>query len=668
MPLSASALSPSRPHRMQRRWTEFSHYFRYHGVWSPGVRLMRKWSFRFKLILVLVLLALPVMFVTWYLLVQENARLQETERFVVGARVADAAIVLSASLDKELQALQEHKVTGSADADRAAQFRNLAATVDAAAHVGLEIKSVWEAQAALVERAVTVMGSVQTRSDQLPQAMVALAELSKHALEVGGLQAISDARTATLATLAFEHLPVLRDDVSRLRLAVAQRALITERPSRLSADAIGALVRMGGWVEGAERLLGSTREDLGRLGRSQGDPGIDWSGKLEPISSLVDAARAIVLSPAEDIDSAGFAQSAMAACSALDRLRTRVSARLQRHMELAQTEARRARVVLLAVFFGSLLTSLYAFYSLYLVTNGGLRQLEREMARVASGDLSARPAPLGKDEVGRTMGAMNMALTGLSDLLASVREGASAFSQASRQIAAGNAELSDRDHRANDRLHSLVLSVEKYRNELEAGGRQVDAVVAAVQTLRLDTARNQRQMERLTGRLHALRTKSREISDIVRLIDGIAFRTNILALNASVEASKAGEAGRGFAVVAQEVRNLAMRSADSARRIGDIASRSTVDIETSGALADETKLSMSAADTHANQIHAGMTDVAALTRAGEGQAAEILSEITRLKENSAYNVALVEQLASASAALRTQGERLGQKLAQFKLA
>jgi methyl-accepting chemotaxis protein len=164
-----------------------------------------------------------------------------------------------------------------------------------------------------------------------------------------------------------------------------------------------------------------------------------------------------------------------------------------------------------------------------------------------------------------------------------------------------------------------------------------------------------------------LRSKSREIGEIVTLIDSIAFRTNILALNASVEASKAGEAGRGFAVVAQEVRSLALRGAESARRIGDIVTRSTEDIELSGDLAEATGLALAAADERIDSIHLAMDDVAGLTRSGEQESAAILQQLTVIRNSTDHSLQLVEQLATASTALRTQGQRLAHKIGQFRL-
>jgi methyl-accepting chemotaxis protein len=289
------------------------------------------------------------------------------------------------------------------------------------------------------------------------------------------------------------------------------------------------------------------------------------------------------------------------------------------------------------------------------------------MDLLAQGDLSARPAPVGGDEVAAAMRAMNASLVRLSDLLASVRTGVSGVNQASQQVATGNTELTTRNRDTAGSVAAVVDGVTRYAEQLQACGRQVESVVHNVQGLRLESVRNRQQMQRLRERMAQLRSKSREIGEIVTLIDGIAFRTNILALNASVEASKAGEAGRGFAVVAQEVRTLAQRGAESARRIGDIVSRSTEDIELSGDLAEATGLALAAADDRIDSIHRAMDDVADLTRSGEQESSEILRQLTGIRDSTSQSLQLVEQLATASGALRTQGQRLAHKIGQFRL-
>jgi methyl-accepting chemotaxis protein len=266
------------------------------------------------------------------------------------------------------------------------------------------------------------------------------------------------------------------------------------------------------------------------------------------------------------------------------------------------------------------------------------------------------------------MQSLTVSLARLSDLLAAVRHGVGAVTQAAQQVALGNGDLTARTRRSVEALDDVVASVTRYSSQLEAAGREVESVVGIVQALRLDALKNRKQTQRLQEQMVSLRARSREIADIVRLIDGIAFRTNILSLNAQVEASKAGEAGRGFAVVAQEVRSLALRSADSARRIDEIVVRSTEDIERSGALADETGKALATLDEHVDRIHAAMQGVAELTRHGRTESTAILDQVRHLQDSSNQNLSLVGQLAGAADSLRGQGVKLSQSIGQFTLS
>jgi methyl-accepting chemotaxis protein len=110
-----------------------------------------------------------------------------------------------------------------------------------------------------------------------------------------------------------------------------------------------------------------------------------------------------------------------------------------------------------------------------------------------------------------------------------------------------------------------------------------------------------------------------------------------------------------------------LRGAESARRIGDIVARSTEDIELSGELAEVTGVALAAADERIDSIHLAMDDVAALTRSGEQESGAILQQLTGIRDATSQSLYLVEQLATASAALRTQGERLALKIGQFRL-
>jgi methyl-accepting chemotaxis protein len=148
-------------------------------------------------------------------------------------------------------------------------------------------------------------------------------------------------------------------------------------------------------------------------------------------------------------------------------------------------------------------------------------------------------------------------------------------------------------------------------------------------------------------------------------MDAIAFRTNVLALNASVEASKAGEAGRGFAVVAQEVRSLATRSAQSASRINTIVATSIEEIDVSTSLASEASTSQQSGDAHVADLQQAMQNVVKITSHGLSTCEDFNGEIRHIKEELHQNQTLVDQLSEASKSMHMQGQKLSLKSKQF---
>ena len=316
---------------------------------------------------------------------------------------------------------------------------------------------------------------------------------------------------------------------------------------------------------------------------------------------------------------------------------------------------------------GMLIAVFYMAGALQHTTMRRMATLQRMVSAMEHADFSNRLRVDGHDEVADMLSSMNGSFDRLSELIRVVQDGASAVQFATEQLASGNTDLSDRNRRTIGGLQDVVASVARYATQLQACGAEVERMAETVQKLRMDSANSRKQMSRLQERMDALRNHSQDISQIVSLIDAIAFRTNVLALNASIEASKAGEAGRGFAVVAQEVRSLAMRSADSSRKIADIVRRSTEDIDLGAAMAEEAGRVIMGSEGHIDDVHQAITGVAKLTREGEDESKVILSEIRTLSDVTERNTDLVNQLANASRALQNQGSTLTDKVNQFQL-
>jgi methyl-accepting chemotaxis protein I, serine sensor receptor len=543
-------------------------------------------------------------------------------------------------------------------------YAELQAAFLAAADVGLAVRKPWEQARPVVERALRLPWDISAEVIAVNSlAIQALVGLRNEAMSVAAVHASADVTIERTARMGLDELPALQIALMNLRLELQKGAAGAPTAGDVGARLAVAVAQASLWAE-ADRL--ARRVDL-----------ITSDAPAEKVraTSVIPLAQQYLAGvrqqmPQADtpLDLATMNAAYGKARSEVSELRLKSTAVLEQLLVAQREQAVRNRLGLFALLALATALASYLCYCFFLVMRGGVALISQQMKRVEDGDLSARLAPLGVDEVASTMVSMTTALVRLSDLMASVRQGVSSVKQAAQQVAIGNGDLSRRNRATAEGLSAVVDGVARNAEQLAACGRQVETVVGLVQALRLESARNRKQMHRLRERMGSLRGKSHEIGEVVRLIDNIAFRTNILALNASVEASKAGEAGRGFAVVALEVRSLAMRGADAARHIGDIVARSTDDIELSGALAEETGVALAKADVHVDQIHLAMDTVAELTRSGESESGQLLVQLTGIKEDTSQSLHQVEQLATASDALHSQGERLAHKVAQFKLS
>ena len=168
--------------------------------------------------------------------------------------------------------------------------------------------------------------------------------------------------------------------------------------------------------------------------------------------------------------------------------------------------------------------------------------------------------------------------------------------------------------------------------------------------------------------MEEINVSARKISDIIGVIDGIAFQTNILALNAAVEAARAGEQGRGFAVVATEVRSLAGRSAEAAKEIKNLIGVSVEKVDSGSRLVADAGKTMTEIVSAVQRVSDIIGEISSASSEQSTDISQVNSAVMELDQMTQQNAALVEQSAAAAESLREQAQRLAQVVSAFRLA
>ena len=255
----------------------------------------------------------------------------------------------------------------------------------------------------------------------------------------------------------------------------------------------------------------------------------------------------------------------------------------------------------------------------------------------------------------------------LARIVGQVRNGSESIATGTTQIASGNADLSHRTEQQASNLQQTAASME----QLSATVRTTADTAQQAMQLAERASQAAEDGGTVAGEavksMAAIAESSRKISDIIGVIDGIAFQTNILALNAAVEAARAGEQGRGFAVVASEVRSLAQRSASAAKEIKQLILRSTQDVEAGNRQVGNAGETIAAVVAQVRRVNDLIAQMGAATREQTQGIGEVSGAVSQLDQMTQQNAALVEESAAASESLSQQAKRLVEAVCVFRL-
>ncbi|WP_342619678.1 methyl-accepting chemotaxis protein [Rhodoferax sp. GW822-FHT02A01] len=335
--------------------------------------------------------------------------------------------------------------------------------------------------------------------------------------------------------------------------------------------------------------------------------------------------------------------------------------------ETALANASRAEMLSYAGMLGVVLISLWLVYTM---THSIIQPLNQTVAvakNIAAGDLTQHLQTTRQDEFGELMRAVDDMNSRLHGVVSEVITASSSVANASTEIAQGNQDLSARTESQASALEQTAASMEELSSQVKHNAdnaRQANQLASSASTV---AVRGGEVVGQVVETMKGINESSRKISDIISVIDGIAFQTNILALNAAVEAARAGDQGRGFAVVASEVRALAGRSAEAAKEIKALINASVERVEQGTVLVDEAGTTMGEVVSSIRRVTDLMGEISSASNEQSAGVAQVGEAVAQMDQATQQNAALVEEMSAAASSLKSQAADLVKTVAIFKL-
>ena len=661
---------PSSPAAAVRSGGGLSEFFRYHGLWAPGVRLFRSIGFRAKALIIALTFMVPIAVLGWNYFGSQATQIEFSAKERVGVVYARELMPLLAALQQQrLAALQAAATGGSAaaldEARRSVQARLAGlAAVDKAHGESLgtaKAYAAWEKARAAAESASGPADAIDAAHTAQIQALL---DLLGAATDGSNLTLDPDIDTFYLMDAALFRLPLMTEaaaQVSSLGASMLQARAATPAQTRRVVEQLAVLT--------SNDAATGTDIDKALAYNADVKAAVSPDSARKALGELATRADATVLR-AEGVQGEAAAHLAQGATAgeAMFTLAAAATTELDRLLAVRVAGLQSGRNITAVVLVVSLLAALYLFIAFRKVLDGGLKEVAFHIDAMRAGDLTTQPRAWGADEAARLMHTLAQMQASLRRIVSQVRGASDHIVAASTQISGGASDLSSRTETSAANLQQTAAAME----EIAATVRRNEDTVA--QATRLAGSNSQAAVrggeivERLVQTMQAIHLSSGRIGDIIGTIEGIAFQTNILALNAAVEAARAGEQGRGFAVVASEVRALAQRSSASAREIKGLITGSLEQVAGGVDVVRQAGATIAEIVDSAQQVRALLAEVATGAREQTQGVAESARAVQELDQVTQRNAALVEQTAAAAGALQNQAHGLAEEVAQFKLA
>ncbi len=670
---SPSSLASSSP------WQALREYTRHHGIWTPGVKAMRNLTLRAKTLICLGMSLLAVAVPLQESVSHRWQAWQDIRHAEQGLKQVSAlrAMGLATGLLHEAMVLKHGgdvaPPLARLLADESARFKQLQQTVlapDTAPAIKRAMASVVDSRSAFLHRlkvqhqaprSTASLDALAAYRDQLQaMRMVVNADTS---IAMDQDSAVRELRLAIPDKMA--HIQTLLRDLQRMGVRLYQAPQSPEFIHRYLSTAISTRL-----------LLEQAQQHLSANGKLQSRPDYGAEAALGSLRQFTQTAERVALAVAMSADQTSTPATAVVSAEAYQRqaaaavthnrvlLQSGIT-QLEQHMadrHQTFTQGLMRDAILLTLTLG---LTIYLMHCAFLVVNGGLQTLCKNLEALGQGKLDIRAHGWGRDEIGQALGSLGASARQFSQLLEAVSRGVASVSYASKEVATGNQGLAGRTQDIRTAINHVGDKTRTLSTAMDECGEKVNLAAEHVRGMRADAERSQKAMSGLRESMRSLQSRSREIAQVVGLVETVAYQTKLLSLNASVEAARAGEAGRGFAIVAQEVRALARRSEDAARKIHTIVNSSINVIEDGTIMTARVSEAVEHTGTAIVAVNQIISDVVRLTHAGVSESQDVLGIARHVETSAEGNARLVDQLSNASTALRAQGDSLKHSVRHF---
>lgn len=308
---------------------------------------------------------------------------------------------------------------------------------------------------------------------------------------------------------------------------------------------------------------------------------------------------------------------------------------------------------------------LWGYMTKYLVTP--INTVKKSIEEVTAGNLGVAIPEFGNNCAGRLIPGINSLSSNIATLVREIRASSQTAMTLSDQLSARSAQLSVKTEQQSASLVQTAASMEQMAASTRNNADNTRLASEQANRATLQARKGGELMGQVSTNMQSITECAQQMTEIISMIDGIAFQTNILALNAAVEAARAGDHGKGFSVVAEEVRNLAHRSADAAKNIKTLIEVTSNNVTQGVTVVSEAEKNMQEIVTGSGNVSQLMDDIFTSTSEQEKGISQITLALSELERVTQSNVTMAEELNGSSDVLRNQVSELQARTRNFRL-